>query len=140
MQAADHVKFRGAFAHALLGALIDFFQREGVGAGRVGIAAESAQLAVRDAHVCGIDVAIYVEENRVAVALLAHMVGEPADGQQVRRTVKRGAVFGGQALSGQDFFRNRLQVLVVDCSSLIFDRYLRLLTQPSSRQPAKTSL
>ena len=32
MQAADHVKFGGAFADALLGALPDLFEREGVGA------------------------------------------------------------------------------------------------------------
>ena len=61
MQAADHVKFGGAFAHALFGALINFFERESVRAGRVGVAAKGAQLAVRDADVGGIDVAIDVE-------------------------------------------------------------------------------
>ncbi len=64
MQAADHVEFRGAFAHALFGALVNFFERERVGARRVGIAAKGAQLAMRDADVGGIDVAIHVEESR----------------------------------------------------------------------------
>ena len=114
MQAADHVEFGGAFAHALFGALVDFFEREGVSAGRVGIAAEGAQLAVRDADVGGIDVAIDVEEADVAVALLAHVIGEPADGQQVGRAVERDAVFGGQALAGQHLFGDRLQPRVVD--------------------------
>ena len=114
MQAADHVEFRGAFAHALFGALVNFLERERVRAGRIGIAAKGAQLAVRDADVRGIDVAIHVEEAGVAVALLAHVIGEPADGEQVRRTVERDAVVGGQALAGQDFVGDRLQVRVVD--------------------------
>ena len=114
MQAADHVEFGGAFAHALLGALPDFLEREGVGAGRVGIAAEGAQLAMRHADVGGIDVAIDVEVADVAVALLANVVGEPAEGQQVGRAVEREAVVGVQALAGQDFLGDGLQPRVVN--------------------------
>ena len=114
MQAADHVKFRGAFAHALLGALPDFFEREGVGAGRIGAAAEGAELAMRDADVGGIDVAIDVEVADVAVALLANVVGEPAEGQQVGRAVEREAVVGSQALAGQDLGGDGLKARVVN--------------------------
>ena len=114
VQAADHVKFRGAFAHALFGALVNFLQRKCIGAGSIGVAAKSAQLAVGHANVCRVDVAIYVEEAGVSVAVLAHVVGQPADGQQVRRAVQRDAVFGVQTLAGQNFFRYRLQLLVVD--------------------------
>ena len=67
MQSADHVEFGGAFAHALFGALVDFFEREGVRAGRVRVASKRAQLAVRDADVGGIDVPVHVEEAGVAV-------------------------------------------------------------------------
>ena len=67
MQAADHVKFRGAFAHAFRGALVNFFEREGVGAGRIRRAAEGAELAMRDADIGGIDVAVDVEVADVAV-------------------------------------------------------------------------
>ncbi len=74
VQAADHVKFGGAFAHALFGALIDLFERKIVGAGRIGVAAEGAEFAVRHANVCGIDVAIHIEEASVAVALFAHVI------------------------------------------------------------------
>ena len=80
MQAADHVKFRGSLAHALLGALPDFFEGESVGAGRVGLAAKGAEFAMGHADVGGIDVAIDVEVADIAVALLANVVGEPAEG------------------------------------------------------------
>jgi hypothetical protein len=74
VQAANHVKFGGAFAHALLGALPDFFEGEGVGARGVGIAAEGAEFAMGHANVGGIDVAIDVEVADVAVALLANVL------------------------------------------------------------------
>jgi hypothetical protein len=35
MQSADDVELGGPFADALLGALVDFFERKSVGAGRV---------------------------------------------------------------------------------------------------------
>ena len=67
MQAADHVEFGRAFAHALFGALVNLFESERVGARRIGIAAKRAQLAMRDAHVGRIDVPIDVEKTGVAV-------------------------------------------------------------------------
>src|SRR5258708_17754206 len=71
MQSAHDVKFRCAFADALLGALVDLFKSERVGAGSVGIAAEGAQLAMCDADVGRIDVAVYGVECRVSPGVLA---------------------------------------------------------------------
>ncbi len=92
MQAADQMKFRGAFAQALFGALPNLLEGKGVGAGRFRAAAEGAELAMRHADVGRIDVAIDVEVANVAVALLANVVGEPADGQQIGRAVERDSV------------------------------------------------
>ncbi len=89
MQPADHVKFRGAFAHALFGALVNFFERKSVSAGRVGIAPERAQFAVRHANIGGIDVPVDVEVSDVSVALFAHMIREPAHRQKIRRAIQR---------------------------------------------------
>ena len=44
---------------------------------------------MRHADVRGIDVPVDVEVADVAVALLAHVVGQPAQGQQVRRAIER---------------------------------------------------
>jgi len=57
MEAADDMEFGCAFANPLLRALVNFLERVGIGARRVLIAAKGAELAVRDAHVGGIDVA-----------------------------------------------------------------------------------
>ncbi len=84
MQSADDVKFSCTFANPLLGALIDFVQRIGVGTGRIGIAAKSAQFAMRHANIGRINVAVDVEVRHVAVLVFAHVVREPSDGQQVR--------------------------------------------------------
>ncbi len=56
---------------------------------------------MRDADVRRIDVAIHVEEAGVAVALLAHIVRQPADGEQVGRAVQGDAVVGSQAFAGR---------------------------------------
>src|ERR1700680_5143934 len=103
MQSADDVKFRGAFADAFLRALIDFLKSKIVCAGGVGIAAESAEFAMCDADVGGIDVAIDVVIGEVAVALLANVVGEPAYGEKIGRAVEGDAVINGQTHTGQNF-------------------------------------
>ena len=127
MQAANHVEFGGAFADALFGALVDFFEREGVGAGSVGIASESAQLAVGDAHVGGIDVAIDVEIGDVAVAFFAYVIGEPADGEKIGRAIQRDAIFEREALAGENFCGDGFQGSVGDGSSAtVFSTYRML--------------
>jgi hypothetical protein len=42
MQSTDNVKFGCAFTDTLFGALVDFFKRESVSAGHIGITAKSA--------------------------------------------------------------------------------------------------
>ncbi len=109
VQAADNVKFQRAFAHTLFRARINLIQRKIVGAGRVGIAAKGAKLAVCNADVCRIDVPIDVVIRDIAVLFLAHVIRQPAHGQQVGRTIQRDAVVKAQPFAGQDFIRNRLQ-------------------------------
>src|SRR5260370_38114510 len=61
-----------------------------------------------------IDVPIYVEIGDVPVSLLAIVIRQPADGQQVRRAVKPYAVVNAQAFACEHFLGNRLQPLVGD--------------------------
>ncbi len=93
MQSANNVEFRRAFANSLFGALINFFEGVSVGARRIRVAAKRAQLAMRHADVGRIDMAIDVEISNVAVFFFAYVVGQPADGEQIRRTVKLDAIF-----------------------------------------------
>ena len=72
MQSADHVKFGGPGANAFRRTLINFIQREIICAGRVGIASKSAEFAMGDANIRGIDVPIYVEVANISVALFAN--------------------------------------------------------------------
>ena len=83
MQPADHVEFGGAFAHALFGALVNLFEREGVGARRVRIAPKGAELAMRDADVGGIDVAVDVEISRRCRGAFRELIGQPANCEQI---------------------------------------------------------
>ena len=95
MQAADQVKFRCAFTQTLFGTLPDLFEGKCISAGRVRAAAERAKLAMRHADVSRVDVPVDVEVAHVAVALLANVVGQPAQGQQIGRAVEGNAVFEG---------------------------------------------
>ena len=52
MQAANDVEFERTFAHALFRARINFIQRKIVSAGRIGVAAKRAELAMRHANIC----------------------------------------------------------------------------------------
>ena len=109
MQPADNVKFRRAFAHALFRALINLFERIHVRAGSVRIAPKRAQLAMRHANVGRIDVPIDVEIGDVAVALLANMIREPADREQIRRAKQQNAVVARQPFARQNLVGDRLK-------------------------------
>ena len=87
---------------------------------------------MRDANVRGIDVPIDVEIADVAVALLAHVIREPADRQQIVRLEEREAVFGVQAFARQNLLRDRLEPRVGDLQSMSLSAHLRL-TIPSPR-------
>ena len=66
------------------------------------------------ADVRGINVAVDVEIADVAVALFAHVIGEPADGEQVVRLEEREAIIGGKAITSEDFGRDGFEVRVDD--------------------------
>jgi len=55
-------------------------------------AAKGAQAAVGHAYVGRIDMAVHVEVGDVAMHPLAHMVGQPADGQDVTGAIERYAI------------------------------------------------
>ncbi len=112
MQATDDVEFRGPFAHALFRALVNFLQRKRVRARRARISAKRTQLAVRHANIGGIDVPVDIEVRHVAVPLLANVIRQPSNRQQIRRAVKRNAVLTSEALPGEHSLRNRLQPLI----------------------------
>jgi len=112
MQAAHNVKFGSTLGDTSRGAGKNFIERKRVGPGRVGRAAESAEFAMRDADVGGIDVAIDVEIADVAVALFADVIGKPADGEEIVRLKEREAVFGREALVREDSLRDGLEARI----------------------------
>src|ERR1700739_2008053 len=114
VQAADQMKFRGAFTQTLFGALPDFFQGKCVGAGSVRAAAESAELAMRHADVRWVDVPVNVEVANVAVALFADVVRQPAQGQQIGRAINGDAVLEAEPFAGQNFGGDGFEARIVD--------------------------
>ena len=88
MQPADNMEFRRAFANPFRCALVHFFKCECVRAWRIRVAAERTKLAVRDTNIRRIDMAIDVEIGYIPVALLAHMVREPAHRKQIQTYVR----------------------------------------------------
>ena len=94
------------------------FQRHGVGAGRIFLAAEGAQAAGRHADVRRIDVAIDVEVGLVAVHALAHEIRHPSHGENVAGAVKRERVGGIEPLAGHDFVVDRPQARIVRLKSV----------------------
>ena len=114
MESTDHVEFSGAGADAFFGALPDFIEREIVGAWGVRVASEGAEFAMGYADIGRIDVAIDVEVADVTVARFADVVGEPAYGKEVGRTIEHDAVSGSEADSGENLFGDGLQARVSD--------------------------
>ena len=120
VQSAHDVKLGHRLRIARGRRLPRLFERHGV-AGRVALLApEGAQLAGRHAHVGGVDVAIHVEVSHVAVHPLAHMVGQPAHRQHVRRAVERQPIGKVQPLAGQHLGGNRLKARVVAAKGVAF--------------------
>src|SRR5947208_29812 len=85
MQAAHNVELGDRVGISRSRRLPGFFQRHGVGTFTAVLTAESAEPAGRDANVGGINVAVDVEVSDVTVQTLAHLVGQPSDGQHVAR-------------------------------------------------------
>src|SRR5256885_16388282 len=82
MQAANDMEFGGAFADALLGALVNLFQGKGIRAGGARIASEGTEFAMSDADIGGIDVTIDIVVGDIPVALFPYVIGEPAYGKR----------------------------------------------------------
>ena len=85
---------------------------------------------MRHADVGRIDVPVDVEVADVAVALLADVVGEPADGQQVGRAIEGDAVVEVEPLAGQHLVGDRLEPRVVD---------YRVAIASSAQSPCRSS-
>jgi hypothetical protein len=107
MEAAYNVELGNGLRVPGGGGFESFFERHGVGAGRVFFAAEGTEAAGRDADVRRIDVAVDVEIRLVAMQALAHVVRKPADGEDVAGAVEGECVSFVEALADKDF--------VLDC-------------------------
>ena len=84
MQATDDVKLRHRFGVPGSSGFESFLQSHRVCAGSILLSSKRAQAAGGDTDVCRIDVAVHVEECRIAPHLLAHVVREPSHSQNVR--------------------------------------------------------
>ncbi len=124
MQASDNVELGHGFGVAGSGGLPDLLQRHGVGAGPVFLAAKGAEAAGGYADIRGIDVPVDVEVSHVPMHALAHMIRQPANGQDVGRTVKGQCVIAVEALSGQDFVGNGAEARVVRLEGFVHGLWL----------------
>ncbi len=113
MKSADDVELRDRFGITGGRCLPRLFESHGVAVGVAFLAAKGTQLACRNADVGGVDVAIDIEIRHIAMHAFAHVVGQPADSQYVRGSVKHEAVFKVEALARKHFGRDGLQARVV---------------------------
>src|ERR1700756_2820746 len=107
MQPADNLEFCNGFAVARSSGLKRLFERHCVGAGAVFLAAKCAQTACGDADIGGINMAIDVEIGLIAMHALAHVVGQPADSEDVPGSVERKRVIRTEALTSKHLIVNR---------------------------------
>src|ERR1039457_6984225 len=112
-RAANDVKLRDRLAVAGSGGAPDFFQRHGVGAGGILLAAEGAQAAGRHANIGVVDVAGHVEVGDGTVHPLANVVRQPTDCQDVTRAIERKRVVSRQTLMSHHLVVNWHQARVV---------------------------
>ncbi len=138
VQAADQMELRGAFAGALFGALVNFFEREGVSTRSVRVAAKRAQPAMGHADVGRIDVPVDVVIAHVPVAFFADGIRQPAHGQQARRAIERDSIVEAQPLSGKNLIGNGLQLRVVYDQFAHFESAeLFILARPTRQRPRR---
>ena len=103
VEAADNVEFRHRFGPAFARLAEGILERHRVGARGVGLAAERAQFATRDADVGRVDVPVDVKISSRALKFLPDAMRKPAERQQIVRAVKRRAVVEVQPLFGEHF-------------------------------------
>jgi len=113
MQAADDMEFGDRFRVPGCRGLEGFFQRHGVSAGSVFLAAKSTKTAGRNTDIRRVDMAINVEVGLVSVQALADVIREPADREDVPGLIKTERVVFCEALSGQHFTSYRFKPRVI---------------------------
>src|SRR6266481_10074644 len=118
MQTADNVKFGYGFRVSGGGGLKSLFQRHSVSAGRVFLASKGAEAARGHADIRGIEVAVEIEVRHIAVHALAHMVRQPAHGENVRRAIERDRIVQTQPFAGKDLFGDRFQTCLVSLKTV----------------------
>ena len=64
---------------------------------------------MRYANIRGVNVAVDVVVADISVFLLAYVIPKPSERKQIVRLVKRDAVFGIEALAGENLRRYRFQ-------------------------------
>ena len=119
MKSADDVELGHRLGVSGGGGVPNFLQRHGVSAGRILLAAKRAQAARRHANVRVIDVPVDVEVGDVAVHPLAHVVRQPADRQNVARTVQRQRVVFRQPLLRHHLLGDSLQPRIVRLKGML---------------------
>src|SRR5208337_3023843 len=113
MKPANDVEFRDRLGVSASGSCEGFFERHGVGAGRVLLAAKRTEAAGGDADVRGIDVAVYVEIRLVAVEALAHGIRYPADCENVARAIKSQSVVSIEPHSSHDLVMDGREARII---------------------------
>src|ERR1700727_3367078 len=100
MQAADYVELGDRFTISGRRGLESFVERHRVWARRIFPAPEGTESTGSHAHVRGINVAIDVEICLIAMHTLAHVVGHPANGENIAGAVERNSVSKIETVAG----------------------------------------
>src|SRR5262249_48176274 len=113
MQPSNNVELRHRFAVARGRGVKRLFERHGIGARGALVAPKSTQSTGRHADVGGINMAIHVEIRLVAMHALANMVGQPAQGEEIRGAIERQRILRTEALTGHYFLMDEYQASIV---------------------------
>src|SRR6267378_2118713 len=119
MQSPDNVKLSDSFGVSRCCRLKSVFERHGVGAGRIFLAAECAKSASGNAHVRRVDVAVDVEISLVAVHAFANVVGHPAHGQDVSGAIERQRVVCIKTFPDEHFVANRREPSIIGLKGML---------------------
>jgi hypothetical protein len=109
MQAADDVEFGDGFAVSGGSRLEGFFERHGVGPGRVFFPPEGAKAACSYANIRRINVPIYVEVCAVSMHSLSHEICQPSNGKDVASAIQIQRVIFAQAIMSNDLIVDRME-------------------------------
>src|SRR5690349_14042703 len=104
MQSANNMELGHCFGISRRCRLPGFFERHGVSALGVLLASEGAKATGGNTNIGGIDVAIHVKERGVAPHAFSDVIGEPSNGENVRRAIQSQAVREAESLLRYHFF------------------------------------